>query len=148
MSMAIKTKKALKRWLSLTLALAIALLLVPTSPTRALKLEAGTFNPNAGEVEIKFDLDFTQRVTLEILVDGAHFGLLFQDKEFGGRRGDITPRDPCDAAYTVPALTIPATTAGVAIEGAEYTIEPQEGHAPGAGYYVVKWKGQQRGLHI
>ena len=69
--------EATKRLISLVITLALvvtsALPLVSINVT-AIELKAGEFNPVTGEVELDFKIQFTQEVSIKVLVEGEHFG--------------------------------------------------------------------------
>ena len=77
----------LKRLISLVITLALvvtsALPLVSINVT-AIELKAGEFNPVTGEVELDFKIQFTQEVSIEVLVEGEHFGWLIKNEELTG----------------------------------------------------------------
>ena len=144
--------EATKRLISLVITLALvvtsALPLVSINVT-AIELKAGEFNPVTGEVELDFKIQFTQEVSIDVLVEGEHFGWLMKNEELTGYDGELVSHDPCDE-YTVPAGSDESHSAGIAV-GEEVRIERQkdeEGNPLGEGHYRLYWSGSINGRPV
>ncbi len=138
-------KKLKSRVLSFILTVCLLAGMQPMS-AQAIELEDGEFNPNTGEVEINFNVQFTQEVSIEVLVNNEHFGWLIRNKELFGYDGAMVPHDPC-ASYTVPPASDLTYSAGVAA-AAEVRIDAQNdesGNPLGSGYYTIYWTGSING---
>lgn len=141
-----------RKAVSLLLTVSLLLGILPVTG-RAINLTAGEFNPNTGLVRVDFDLQLTQEVSIEVLVDGEHFGWLLQREELTGYEGAMTAHDPCDT-YDLPETFDTSHTAGVAtddevqvcprlLEGS--TDEADVDSSQGDGYYTILWNGSIAG---
>ena len=95
--------EAMKRLISLVITLTLvvtsALPLISINVT-AIELKAGEFNPVTGEVELDFKIQFTQEVSIEVLVEGEHFGWLMKNEELTDYNGELVSHDPVISALT------------------------------------------------
>jgi len=133
-----------KRIISMVLAMSMILALFPVMSAQAIEMQPGEFNPATGTVDITFNLQCTQYVNIEILVDGEHFGWLLKDEVLEGYEGDLQPHDPCDAG-DLPEESDTSNSAGVATSE-EVNIVEEEGQ--GTGYYVIQWNGSINGKPV
>lgn len=135
-----RKQKIGEKLLSLLLAGCLVVGLVPM--VQAIELEAGEFNPNTGEVEIDFNLNFKQEVSIEVLINGEHFGWLIKNEELDGTDGAFNPHNiNTDPAYTIPAASDQTNSAGVAT-GDEVRIEGAGGN------YSISWTGSINGCPV
>ncbi|MCC8123338.1 MAG: DUF6531 domain-containing protein, partial [Oscillospiraceae bacterium] len=142
-------KRYSNRILSLVLCVCLVIGMIPMA--QAIELEAGEFNPNTGKVIIDFSLQYTQEVSIEVLINGEHFGWLIQREELTGTDGAFVPHNiNIQPPYTIPAPSDQTNSAGVALSD-EVSVDPQvdeNGNLVGDGYYTITWTGSINGCPV
>ena len=64
----------------------------------ALEISAGGFDPVTQDLQISFDLELSQPVTIEVWADGAKFGNIIENEELSGWNGPLHSKTPEEAA--------------------------------------------------
>jgi len=151
--MNIKIKRnSLKRAFAMLLAVCMMVSMVPMMQVQAIEVGTGNFNPNTAALEFEFQIQYTQYVAIQVLVDGKHFGWIFEEELLAGYDGAMSSQDPCapDYGYTLPP-NYPnfGSMDFVAFHNIhnlpdEYALDGQEGK--GEGYYTLSWTGRINGF--
>ena len=153
-------KMMFRKVTSAVMAFLMLVSLLPIIPAQALELGDAEFNPNNGSVAIPFQVQYTQEVSIEVLVNGEHFGWIMRNEELDGySTATIASIDPCTDPLSNPSKYVdasydPPNSAGEAVEGEdkEFYIKKEQAATEGQparvdedGYYTLYWTGSIAG---